>query len=580
MLLLDKTLLKLGKGLWGWIFLITAVRLAALIGITEFASVIGTSLGAMLVPEAVSFSLRASLIRAAQAALLTLAAELLQGELEYRCTARARASLREAIFTKVLELDAGNIERIGPVSAVTSSLTAVEQMQVYYSSYLPSLLFSLGAPVYLFFRLRRTAPLIALILLCVSLILLPVNNVFRAKIEALRKVYWQSVEDMTACYLDSVRGLTTLKLFNREKDRSALLAEKAEKLNVDINRFMRISFTSNLVTEGMIYGSILLSLILICRDVRRSPAGIAPALTILMLSYSYFNSVRQLISATHSALTAVSAASGTEEILDIDTSRPYDPSLPADPEGYEGIRLDRVSFSYGERNAAIEDITMRVPKGKVTALAGLSGCGKSTAAALMMRFFDPAQGHIYIEGKDLLSLKPEEHRKKIIMVPQTVSLYSGTIRDNLRIAKEDAADEELLAVLEEVRLKDWVLSLEGGLSCEVGDAGSRLSGGQRQKIGIARALLCRAEYIIFDEATSSVDRESEEEIWACIGRLAETRTLIIISHRLSTIRDADIIYILENGRITAAGDHAALMEQDGLYARLVREQALLEGGVR
>ena len=577
MLLLDRSLLKLGKGLWGWIFLIVFVRFAALAGITEFASVIGTSLGAMMAPETVSFSLQASMVRALQASLLILAAELLQGELEYRCTAKARASLREAIFTKVLELDAGNIERIGPVSAVTSSLTAVEQMQVYYSSYLPSLIFSLIAPVYLYFRLRRTAPLIAVILLCVSLSLLPVNNVFRAKIEALRTVYWRSVEDMTACYLDSIRGLTTLKLFNREKDRSELLAEKADRLNIDINRFMRVSFTSNLVTEGMIYGCILIALAIVCHDVYRNPANISSALTILMLSYSYFGSVRQLISATHSALTAVSAASGTEEILSIDTSRPYDPSLPADPQLYEGIRLEDVCFSYGEGKTAIDHISMKIPKGKVTALAGLSGCGKSTAAALMMRFFDPDSGRIYIESRNVLSMTPEEHRRKIIMVPQTVSLYSGTIRDNLLIAKEDASDEELLAVLDEVRLKDWVLSLEEGLDADVGDAGARLSGGQRQKIGIARALLCRAEYIIFDEATSSVDRDSEEEIWECIGHLAETRTLIIISHRLSTIRNADIIYILENGCVSTAGSHEALMEQNGLYARLVHEQAVLEG---
>ena len=148
--------------------------------------------------------------------------------------------------------------------------------------------------------------------------------------------------------------------------------------------------------------------------------------------------------------------------------------------------------------------------------------------------------------------------------------------ENLRIAAPDASDEELYEALRDVRLKDWVLSQPLGLDTDVGDAGGRLSGGQRQKIGIARALLCRAEYIIFDESTSSVDRESEEEIWNCIDELSQTRTLIIISHRLSTIQNADCIYVLENGAIAQQGTHEELMRETGLYRRLVEEQAQLE----
>lgn len=164
----------------------------------------------------------------------------------------------------------------------------------------------------------------------------------------------------------------------------------------------------------------------------------------------------------------------------------------------------------------------------------------------------------------------------MILVPQTVSLYSGTIRENLRMAAPSATDGELLEALDQVRLKEWVLSQPEGLDTFVGDAGGKLSGGQRQKMGIARALLCRAEYILFDEATSSVDRDSEQEIWNCIGELAQTRTLLIISHRLSTIRDADVIYVLEKGQVSQRGSHRELMAQPGLYRRLVEEQAQLE----
>ena len=174
------------------------------------------------------------------------------------------------------------------------------------------------------------------------------------------------------------------------------------------------------------------------------------------------------------------------------------------------------------------------------------------------------------------SLTPEELRKHIIMVPQYESLFSGTIADNLRIASPNASCEELWSALSDVRLKDWVSSLPQGLDTPVGDGGGKLSGGQRQKIGIARALLSRAEYIIFDEATSSVDMDSEREIWSCIGELSKTRTLIIISHRLSTIQNADIIYMLSNGGVTERGRHRELMDKGGLYRRLVEEQSRLE----
>ena len=480
------------------------------------------------------------------------------------------------IFSKVLELDAGGIEKIGPVSAITASVDAVEQMQTYFSTYLPSLIYSVIAPVYLFFHLKNISMPVAVLLLIVSLFLLPINNAFRSRIEDIRKIYWRSLDDMTGYYMDSLRGLTTLKLFDRDREHSRILGEKADILNKNINCFMKINFTSFLVTEALIYAALVTALIDSAMRITKGTITISQALIVLMLSYSYFSSAQQLMSASHSALTAISAAGKVEEILNTDTTRPFDPSLPEDKEHFNGIRMENVSYGYEGRSRALKDLSLTVPKGSVVALVGLSGCGKSTTAALLMRFCDAAAGHIYMEGKDYHSMKPEELRKHIAMVPQQVNLFSGTIRDNLLLADPDADDETLMEAVKEAGLLKFVQSLEKGLDSDVGNAGASLSGGQRQKIGIARALLSKAEYMIFDEATSSVDPESEKEIWETIGHLAHTRTLIIISHRMSSVRSADCIYVLKDGKIAQQGNHDTLMAQDGLYRELVVRQQAME----
>ena len=576
MLLLNKTLLRMARGLWRWILLITGLKLAALIGLTAFARIISSFLGNVNSPELTAADAGQAILSALLAAAAMLLSELLTGEVEYRCTAKARQSLRAGIFSKVLALDVGNIEKIGPVSAITSSVDGVESMQVYYSKYLPGLLYSLIAPFYLFFQLQQVSFSSAILLFAVSLLLLPVNNIFRRHIEKLKTEYWSSLEDLTGYYLESVQGLTTLKLFGRDENRTRVLAEKSRGFNNKIMDVMKVNFSSFLLTDGLIYGAVVVVAAIAAWQLLNGNLSLSDGLMVLLLSFGFFGSVRQLMSATHSALAGVSAVDKVERLLAVDTSRPYHPDMPEEENPYDGIRLEHVSFRYQERNAALKDISLEIPKGKVTALVGLSGSGKSTIAALLMRFYDLENGRILLEGRDYTSFTPEELRRRVIMVPQTVHLYSGTLAENLRMAAPAATDEELMEVLREVRLKEWVLSQPDGLNTSVGDAGGKLSGGQRQKIGIARALLCKAEYIIFDEATSSVDMESEREIWSCIDELSQTRTLIIISHRLSTIQNADVIYVLENGQIAQKGIHEELMQKTGLYRQLVEEQAKLE----
>ena len=574
MLLLDKTLLKMTKGLWVWIISLVVIRVCSLVMITNFASNISYFLGNMMSPTFTHDEIRNVVIQIIIVSILIFVFQLIQGELEYRAQAAARSSIRQKLFTKTMSLDAGYIEKIGPNSAITSAVDGVEQMQVYFSVYLPSLIFSVIAPVYLFTKIYPSSFFIACILLVVSFVLLPLHNVFRYRIEKLRKSYWKSLEDMTGYYLDSIRGLSTLKLFDQSDKHAEVLGEKADYLNRQINEFMKVNFTSFLVTEGIIYITLFLCVFIAINGFVNKTMDLSSVLMILLLGYSYFGSIRQLMSATHDALTAVSAATRAEEILAVESEKIRQNKKQDSYQ--EGILLKDVSFSYEGRKEVLQNINIEIEKSKTTALVGLSGCGKSTIASMLMKFIYPSSGAIYLNGKDYACMNREEIAKYIVMVPQTVSLFNDTIRNNLLVANPFASDEQLWQVLHEVSLDKHIQKMSDGLDAMVSEFGSNLSGGQKQMMGIARALLTDAEYIIFDEATSAVDPESEKIIWDCINKLSKKRTLIIISHRLSAIRNADQIIVLRAGAVEEIGNHDELMKNHGLYRDLVEEQNKLE----
>lgn len=574
MLLLDKTLLKMTKGLWGWILSLVVIRVCSLVMITSFATHISYFLGNMMNPSFTRDEIRNVVIQIIIVSVLIFVFQFIQGELEYRSQAAARSSIRQKLFTKTMSLDAGYIEKIGPNSAITSAVDGVEQMQVYYSVYLPSLIFSVIAPIYLFTKIYPSSFLIACILLVVSFVLLPLHNIFRYRIEKLRKSYWVSLEDMTGYYLDGIRGLSTLKLFDQSDKHAEVLGEKADYLNHQINEFMKVNFTSFLVTEGIIYITLFICVLIAVTGLSNQTMKLSSVLMILLLGYSYFGSIRQLMSATHDALTAVSAASRAEEILAVMTAE-------IEQEGkhnmsQDSIVLEDVSFSYEGRKEVLHHVNIKIEKSKITALVGLSGCGKSTVASMLMKFIYPSSGAVYLNGKDYACMNRKEIGEYIVMVPQTVNLFSDTIRNNLLLANPSATDEKLWQVLKEVSLDKHIRRMSEGLDTMVSESGSNLSGGQKQMMGIARALLTDAEYIIFDEATSAVDPESEKIIWQCIKKLSKKRTLIIISHRLSAIRHADQIIVLQAGVVEEVGNHEELMKKHGLYRTLVEEQNELE----
>jgi ATP-binding cassette subfamily C protein len=576
-LLISKILLKMAKGLWPWIIAIVCLKLLTLAGIALFAQTLSAFLGGMADGSRGWVPVSQALLRAFAASLVVLLGEFFIGEAEYRCTARARIDLRSRIFSKILLLDVGSIEKIGMSRGVASVVDGVESMQVYYSKYLPGLLYCFLAPVYLFFRLKDSSFPVAVFLLVVTIVLLPANNLIKKTGQGRKADVWESFRELTGYYLESLQGLNTLKLFNQDEQRERHLRVRAENFNRHLMALIKSNFESFLFSDGVMYLSVFFSVVFVCVRLARGQGSLEDAIMILMLGYGFFASVRQLMNSAHQALTGIAAAEAIADILAIDTTRPL---IPRDSSQREnppaGICLEQVSYTYPGRDALIRRLNMDVQKDKVTALVGLSGGGKSTVSALLMRFIDPRQGQISLEGIPYAALTVEELRRHITLVPQQVGVFSGTIAENLRIAAPAAEDAELREVLHQVRLGDWLTTLPEGLETDVGDAGAKLSGGQRQKLGIARVLLSKASYIIFDEATSSVDVESERDIWACIAELARTRTLFIISHRLSTIRDADRIYVLQGGRIVESGTHEELLEQGTVYRNLVQEQAVLE----
>ena len=572
MLLINKQLLKLGKRSWGWIGAIVLTKVLILLSMIYVVVAVAGLISSIGGAGAASVS--TNILLAIVSSVIGLLGNLALGELKFYCTANIRIKLRHTIYQKILELEMNYVVKMGTSKAVTASIDGIEALEKYYSEYLPDLIYCMIAPFILFFRISPYSEKAAWVLLILSVLVIPANSVFKKLMTYLRTDYWDTFDSLNEYFLESLEGMTILKLMNRDRDRLAAFKKRAYGYYEIIVKTMRISFLSTVVTQAFIYGGMLWSTIIVIGALQSGAITAANAFLSLMLAYAFFNPVKDLINTGHTAMNGVAAASNLVGLLGIQ------PSVPEKVEGEKancgrsGIVIENVAFSYDKNRTVLDKVCIDVPKGSTVALCGQSGCGKSTLVNLVMHFNEPASGDIYLDGTNLRNISHAALRKNVTLVPQSTYIFSGTVEDNLRIVDKSLTEERMLQALKQVKLESLIE--KEGLKTDVGENGSKLSGGQKQKIGIARAILSDCEYMVFDEATSSVDAESEEDIWNCIHDISKEKTLLIISHRLSTIRNADRIYVLDHGSVVESGKHAELMKNDSIYAKMVQEQDILE----
>ena len=480
--------------------------------------------------------------------------------------------LREKIYEKMLKLGASYSEQVSSSEVVQVSTEGVEQLETYFGKYLPQLFYSLIAPVTLFIILCRVSLKASVILLiCVPLI--PISIVVVQKIaKKLLNKYWSIYTGLGDSFLENLQGLTTLKIYQADQ-------QKADEMDVESQNFRRITMkvltmqlNSTSVMDIVAYGGAAIGMVVAVTEFLKGNLTISGTLCIVLLASEFFLPLRLLGSFFHIAMNGMAASDKIFKILDLPEPETGAKILP---EGALDISLKDVYFSYEEDREILKGINLNLPAGSFVSLVGESGCGKSTIAGLLSAKTRGFSGEITIGGVPLSEVNETNLMEHVVLVRHNSYLFKGTVEENLRMAKPDATEEEMNAVLQKVNLLGF-LQTQDGLQTKLLEKAGNLSGGQCQRLVIARALLKDAEVYIFDEATSNIDIESEELIMQVIHELAKTRTVLLISHRLANVVKSDQIYFLKDGEIKERGTHAELMEENGAYRHLYESQMALE----
>ncbi len=483
-----------------------------------------------------------------------------------------KRTLRSNIYAKLTRLGAGYSETIATSEVVMLASEGVEQIDTYFAKYLPQLFYSLLAPLTLFILLVGVHARSAIILLCcVPLIPMSIVAVQKFAKKLLAK-YWGEYTTLGDSFLENIQGLTTLKIYQADGWKHEEMNAQAERFRKITMKVLTMQLNSVTLMDLMAYGGAGLGIISAVAAFAAGQLSLTSTLKIVLLAADFFLPLRLLGSYFHIAMNGAASAEKIFKLLAADEKADGTRTLDTTD---TTLKLEHITFGYEKDRTILNDISLTIPQGSFVSLVGESGCGKSTIAALLSGSRTGYTGSVTMGGIPVEDIQQADRLRALTLVPHNATIFKGTVASNLRMAAPDATEQQLWNALEQVNLADFCRS-QDGLATELHEGGSNLSGGQRQRLAMARALLHDSPIYLFDEATSNVDAESENDIMQAIRGLAGRKTVILISHRLANVVDSDCIYVMEKGKIAEQGRHAELLAKNGVYNRLYQAQKQLE----
>lgn len=491
---------------------------------------------------------------------------------------KVKKTLREAIYTKLLKLGAAYKEQIKTSEIVQVAVEGVDQLETYFGAYLPQFFYAMLAPLTLFLVLLRVnIPSAVVLFVCVPLIPAAIAAVQTWAKKLLSK-YWGQYTALGDTFLENLQGLTTLKIYQADAFKNKEMNEESEKFRKITMKVLTMQLNSITIMDIIAYGGAALGVFFSVTQYQKGGVDLAGALLVILLSADFFIPMRQLGSFFHIAMNGMAASEKIFRFLELSEASKKAAKFPRNAE----IVCENLRFSYEAGREILKGMDLRIPRGRFVAIAGESGCGKSTVASILMGRNRGYKGTIRIGDIELSDIAESSLMQNITYISHNSYLFKGTIRENLLMGNPNVTEDQMWAVLEQTNLAAFLRN-EEGLDTKLAEKASNLSGGQCQRLALARALLHDSPVYIFDEATSNIDVESENDIMEQILLLAKKKSVLLISHRLANITKADIIYAMEQGEIKECGTHEELLRKNGLYQKMWTTQQRLElygkGGV-
>lgn len=482
-----------------------------------------------------------------------------------------KRNLRQRLFEKVLSLGNHYQDYVSTSELVQLSVEGINQLETYFALYLPQLFYSVLAPVTLFVVISFFDFSSALVLfICVPLI--PISIVLVQKFaKKLLSKYWSSYTTLGDSFLENLQGLTTLKIYQSDEYKQQQMNQEAENFRRITMRVLIMQLNSISIMDIVAYGGAGLGSYFAISHYMQQSLNLFGALLIILLSFEFFIPLRQLGSFFHIAMNGMAASDKIFKVMDIQNQHIGESQLKSTD---IDIQVSHLSFQYDQERQILKDISLSIKPHQFFGIVGESGSGKSTIAKLIMGYHQSYQGQLQIQGQERSDIHDTDFLKKVMYITHDPMIFKGTLRDNLDFYHQ-YSDEDIWNALKKVCLNEYFEQL-AGLETQILESGSNLSGGQKQRLNLARALLADSEVYIFDEATSNIDVESEENILAVIAQLSHQKTIIMITHRLSTVKDCDEILVMKEGVLAEQGTHQQLQAKNGLYNQLLNQQRVLE----